>query len=235
MSKKLRNIQSRVLGSVAAKKAYFEAHYKRKAAEKAAALIQEANVQANGTLESEVQEGNCTDTSFEMSSKVDNVVAANEQPDTETVNCQVVECADRDQHICDAGQSDLDISNVEGAEGVPHPHVDTNLNVGSCTLVDNSNSNQCHHVEDSKNVAVSVEDSVLDHVNGAAGKEVSAFPVKGREVNSSPKLSIKAVAAKHSHSLGGTKATAALPPRSGINSGPKGKKSVVNQCSVWYR
>lgn len=205
-------------GSVAAKKAYFEAHYKRKAAERAAALMQEANAQANGSLESEVQEGNCAESSFETSSKEDSVVATNEQPDKETVNCQVVECADRDQHKCDAGQSDVDISNVEGTEGVPHSRID----VGSCTLVDTCYPNQFHLVEDSKNVAVPEEESLLDHVNGSAGQEVSASLVEEREENSSPTLSTKAVAAKHSPSRDGRKV---VPPRSGINS-PKGKKSV---------
>ncbi|TKY47727.1 hypothetical protein E2542_SST29788 [Spatholobus suberectus] len=211
-------------GSVAAKKAYFEAHYKKKAAERAAALIQEANAQANGTFESEAQEGNCADSSFETNSNMENVVAANEQLDKETVNYQVVECADRDQHKCDTGKSDLDISNVEGAEDVLYPRVDTNLNVEGCTLVDNSNSDQFHHVEDNESIAVPAEERTLDH--GAAGQEVLALPVKGREVNSSPKLSTKSMAAKHAHSLDEKKPAAAVPPRSGINSGSNGKKSV---------
>jgi len=150
-------------GTVAAKKAYFEAHYKRKAAERAAALIQEANAnaQANGTFELEAQQRNYADSSSETSSDVQNVVAANEQLDDETVNYQVSECADREQRKCDAGQSDLDISNV-GVVDVPHPHVSTNVNLGSFTSMDNSN--QSDHVEDDANTGP-VEEEMLDHVN----------------------------------------------------------------------
>ncbi|RDX71806.1 Protein WVD2-like 7, partial [Mucuna pruriens] len=180
-------------GSVAAKKAYFEAHYKRKGV-----LIQEANTCANGAFESEAREGNCADSSFVTSSNADNVVSANEHPDEEAVNYQVV------------GQSDLDVSNVL------HPRHDTNLNVESCTLVgDNKN-----------NILVPVQEKTL--VQGNAGKQVSALPVKG-EVNSSPKLSTKTVAVKCSGSRDEKKkAAGAVPSRRGMNSGLEYKKSVGN-------
>lgn len=61
-------------------------------------------------------------------------------------------------------------------------------------------------------------------LQGAVGQEVLTLSVKGREANSSPKLSTKTVVAKHSRSLDERKA--AVLPRSGINSGPKVKKSV---------
>ncbi|XP_027914611.1 protein WVD2-like 7 isoform X1 [Vigna unguiculata] len=205
-------------GSVAAKKAYFEAHYKRKAAERAAALIQEANanLQANGTFELEAQQRNHADSSSETSSSVQHVVAANEQPDEETVNCQVVECADGDQRKCDAGQSDLDISNVEGVVvDVAHPLVNANINLGSFTTMDNSN--QFDHVEDNTNTGP-VEEKMLEH--GAAGPEGK------REANSSPELSTKTVSSKCFPLDERKVAAASVSSRSGINSGPKGKKSV---------
>ncbi|ESW35710.1 hypothetical protein PHAVU_001G258100 [Phaseolus vulgaris] len=209
-------------GSVAAKKAYFEAHYKRKAAERAAALVQEANAnhQANGTSELEAQQRNYGDSSSETSSNVQNVVAANEQPDEETVNYQVGECADRDQRKCDAGQSDLDISNVEGVVDVSHPHVHTNINLGSFTSIDDSN--QFDHVEDNTNTGP-VEEKMLDH--SAAGPEVLALPFAEREANSSPILSTKTVSSNCSRH-DEKNAAATVPSRSGINRGPKGKKSV---------
>ncbi|KAK7387559.1 hypothetical protein VNO78_28447 [Psophocarpus tetragonolobus] len=213
-------------GSVAAKKAYFEAHYKRKAAERASAsasasaLIPEANAQAKGTFESQAQEGNCTDSSFYTSSNVDNVVIAIEQMDKETVNSQAALCSDRH-----AGQSDINTSDVEEVD-LAHPRIDTDLIVQTCTLVDNSNSIQFGHVEDSKNIVASVEMMKRDHGAATASQEV-ALPVKGRQVHS-PKLSTKTVAAKHSRSLGERKAVVAVPPRSGINNDLKGKKSVVD-------
>ena len=90
------------------------------------------------------------------------VVAANEQPDEETVNCQVVERANGDQRKCDARESDLDIFNVEGVVvDVAHPLVNTNINLGSFTSMDNSN--QFDHVEDNTNTGP-VEEKMLDHV-----------------------------------------------------------------------
>ncbi|XP_061369903.1 protein WVD2-like 7 [Gastrolobium bilobum] len=210
-------------GSVAAKKAYFEAHYKKKAAEKAAALIEEANAQANGTFDSETQEGNCIDSSLEMRSKTDNTVTANEQLDKDTVNFQVVDCANTNQSKCDIGQSDFDILNVDRAKDVPHPRIDTNLNVENCMLVDNSN--QFDHVEVLKNIAVPVEERMTDP--GTAGEEVLALPLKGKQVNSSEELSNKTRAAtKLTHSLDKKKAAASVPPRSGTNCGSKSKKLV---------
>ncbi|KAK7312013.1 hypothetical protein RJT34_10550 [Clitoria ternatea] len=195
-------------GSVAAMKAYFEAHYKKKAAERAAALIPEENAQADGTFCSEAQEGNCAD-----SSKA--VTAANEQMDNETVNYQVVDCAGTNEYQCDAGQNDLDISNVEGVKDVPHSPVDTNPNVESCILVDNSD--EFRHVEVHTKLVVPAEEETCEHV--------SAGYVKGREVNSSQKLSTKTRDGKHSHSLNERKVSAAVPSSGGINSGSNGKRS----------
>lgn len=204
-------------GSVAAKKAYFEAHYKRKAKEKAAALIQEANARANGTFDSEIQEGNCTNSTVETESIADSTVAANEQPDKDAVNYQVVDDDDdTNQYKCDAGPNDLDFSNVEGEDDVRHTCVDTNLNVENCVILDNSN----------KEIAIPVEERIPDP--GTAGQEVLGLPVKGREVNSSPNLSTKTRAARLPHSLDERKAAAAVPPRSGVKTGSRGKKSDRN-------
>lgn len=228
-------------GSVAAKKAYFEARYKRKAAERAAAWVQEANALANGTTESSIDtsciveneehdkeivdyhvvecvvdrdQQKCDAGQSDLCVSNTNDVVANEEQDKETVNYRVVECVvNRDQHECDAGQSDLGILNVEEAEDSRHPRIDIYLNVESCTLDDDSNSSQFHHVEDKKNIVVPVE--------------VLALPVKGREANYSPELSTETVSQENSPSLDERKDAAAVPtPQSGINNGSKGKKSV---------
>ncbi|KAE9607989.1 hypothetical protein Lalb_Chr08g0230781 [Lupinus albus] len=194
-------------GSVAAKKAYFEAHYKRKAQEKAAALTEEANAQANDTSDSETQEGNCNDTSVEKKSKADHIVIV-EQPNKDAVNYQVVD--DTNQYECDVGQSVLDISNVEGAaENTAQTCVGINLNVENHVL-DNSN----------KEIVIPVEEKISDP--GIAGYEVLPLPVKGREVNSSPKLSTKTTMVKPSQSLNKRKDAAALPS---LKSGTMCKKS----------
>ncbi|GAU16683.1 hypothetical protein TSUD_326330 [Trifolium subterraneum] len=297
-------------GSVAAKKAYFEAHYKRKAAEKSAALVEEANVQANRNVDSETWERNGTDISaqiksesvniemtneernkdivdnhvvdcgddtnqckfgdgqndFEMKSEADNIEIINEEVNKDTVDnqvvdsddqckCdvgendleikseadnieiiheemnnvtvdyQVVDCDDTNQCKCDDGENDLDISEVEGAEEVLHPCNDMNLDVESCTLVDNSN--QLDHVEVDKNIAIPIEEKVPDPE--ITGQEVLALPVKEREVNSSPKPSAETRVNKLPHSCDVRKASAALPPRIGINSSSK-RENVIGDA-----
>ncbi|WJX39588.1 hypothetical protein P8452_27111 [Trifolium repens] len=290
-------------GSVAAKKAYFEAHYKRKAAEKSAALVEEANVQANRNFDSETWERNSTYSSaqiksesdtiemvneeinndivdnhvvdcgddtnqckfgdgqndFEMKSEADNIEIINEEmnKDTvdyqvvdsddqckcddgendleikseadnieiineemnkDTVDYQVVDCDDTNQCKCDDTENDLDISEVEGTEKVLHPCNDMNLDVESCTLFDNSN--KLDHVEVDENIAIHIEEK------GITGQEVLALPVKGREVNSSPKSSAETKVNKLPHSLDAKKASAALPPRIRINSSSKRENAI---------
>ncbi|CAL0333114.1 unnamed protein product [Lupinus luteus] len=187
-------------GSVAAKRAYFEAHYKRKAQEKAAILTQEANAHANGTSDSETREENHNGRSVEKKSKTDNIM---EQPAKDAVNYQVVD--DTNQCKLDVEQSDLDISNMEVvAVDMAQTCVDTNLNVENLVLDDNPN----------KEIAVPVEERIPDP--GPASHEVLALPVKGTEVNSSTKLSTKIAMANPSHSLHKRKDIAALPrPKSG--------------------
>jgi len=111
-------------GSVAAKKAYFEAHYKRKAAEKAAALVEETNVQASGSLDSENWEGNCIGSSAKIKSEPDNIETTNEEIKKETIDYQVVDCYDTNQFKCDdVGQSDLEIKS-EAEEEINEDTVD---------------------------------------------------------------------------------------------------------------
>ncbi|XP_020988075.2 protein WVD2-like 7 isoform X2 [Arachis duranensis] len=202
-------------GSVAAKKAYFEAHYKRKAAEKQAVLAQEAN-EASGTFNSETLESNCNDSSDVAESSADAIVTSDEQPDKEADDCQVViDCTSRNN--LDAGQSDSGISNVHG-EGDGYTHVITNLNVESCVITDDSN--QHDQIEIHQNIALPGEAKKSDH--GVADPQVLPLPTEGTEVNSSPELSAKTCTPQQlSHTLNERKAAEALPPRSGIK-----KKSI---------
>ncbi|CAJ2667986.1 unnamed protein product [Trifolium pratense] len=291
-------------GSVAAKRAYFEAHYKRKASQKAAALVEEANVQANRNFDSEILERNGTDSSaqiksesdnieianeernkdnhvvdcgddtnqckfgdvqddFEMKSEADNIEIINEEMNKDTVDnqvidsddrckCdvgendleikseaentevineemnkdaadyQVVDCDDTNQCKCDDKENDLDISEVEGAEKVLHPCNAMNLDVESCTFVDNSN--KLDHVEVHENIAIPIEENVPDP--GITGQEVLALPVKGREENSSPKSLAETRVNKLPHSCDVRKASAALPPRIRINSSLKRENAI---------
>ncbi|OIV98458.1 hypothetical protein TanjilG_16785 [Lupinus angustifolius] len=197
-------------GSVAAKRAYFEAHYKRKAQEKTAILTQEANAHANGTSDSETWEGNNDGRSVEKKSKADNIM---EHSAKDAVSFQVV--VDTNQCKLDVGQTDLDISDVEGvAEDMAQTCVDTSLNVENQVLDDNPN----------KEIAVvPVEERIPDP--GPDSHEIFALPVKGTEVNSSTKLSTKTAMANPSHSLHKRKDIAALPR---LKSGTIVKKSDIS-------
>ncbi|XP_057433199.1 uncharacterized protein LOC130726011 [Lotus japonicus] len=190
-------------GSVAAKKAYFEAHYKRKAAEEEAALIQEENAQVNGAFDSKTKEGNCTDSSIVMKSKANSHETANEQLGEEDA---VVDCADTNQYN--------EFDPVEVHKDVSHPCADIN------------HYNEFDPVEVHKNLTILEEEKKPEP--GTAGEEILAFPVEGEAVNSSPKLSTNSKASKLSHPLDERKASAGVPPppRNGINCVSKSKMRV---------
>ncbi|KAI4336633.1 hypothetical protein L6164_015133 [Bauhinia variegata] len=205
-------------GSVAEKKAYFEAHYREKAAERSAALIQEANDSANRTSDSEAQDGTCNNSSTEIKSKADSNVAVVEQRDNDAVNC-IVDYADENKYKSNIEQNEVDISRVERSEDVPEPRVDMNPSVENSSLV--YNSNQFVNVEVNKKIAIHKEDRMPDP--GPTGEEIQALSVRRREVTSSLKLPSKTGAAKLSYSLAERKAAVQAEDR--INSALGSKKS----------
>ncbi|XP_028772256.1 protein WVD2-like 7 [Neltuma alba] len=192
-------------GSVAEKKAYFEAHYKKKAAQKAAALVQEADGLANETFDSETQDGNCNSSSVQMNS-IENsnmtVIEQNEKCD--------VSYAYTNEDKRDIQQSEVEISKVELPKDMPQPLADTPT-VKNFVIVDNSN--QCHNLE---KVAVARVEKLCDP--GNPGK------VKAREVKSSPKSSTKATLSKPLYSPAERKATGQA--RSRLSSVPNSKGTV---------
>ncbi|MED6138161.1 hypothetical protein PIB30_071667 [Stylosanthes scabra] len=232
-------------GSVAAKKAYFEARYMRKAAEREAALAEEANAQASGTFNSETLESNCSDSSYIAESNVDAIVTLDEQPEQEADDCPVdIDCAGRNN--LDVGQSDSCIvtSDEQPEQEADDCQVDiecasrNNLDVGQS----DSSISDVHEEEDGSYTRVdmnlNVESCVTtDHSNqhhqvevhqnialpgeqeksdqGVADPQVLPLPADGTEVNSSPKLTAKTCAPQQFSHT--FKAAEAFPPRSGIN------------------
>lgn len=146
-------------GSVAEMKAYFEAHYKKKAAQKASVLAQEANSSVNETLDYETQHGYCNDLSIEINSEEHSNVTVVEEPEKDAVDCQAVDYAHTNKDKCGIEQIEVEISKVGTAEDVPQPLVDTNLNVESSVLVDDSN--QREHVE---KTVIPIEERMPDPV-----------------------------------------------------------------------
>ncbi|KAF4378732.1 hypothetical protein F8388_006183 [Cannabis sativa] len=109
-------------GSVAEKKAYFEAHYKKKAAERAAALLEAANVETTyeAVTESVVnEEKNCNvssmDSEFEKrESLVDDPLEIDVQnTDYCTNETESNSCVDRDEKECSVGSCNpIEIPNL---------------------------------------------------------------------------------------------------------------------------
>ncbi|CAL5203732.1 unnamed protein product [Lathyrus oleraceus] len=127
-----------------------------------------------------------------IKSEADSIETTDIEINEDTVDYQVVVCDDTNQRKWDDGEKDLDVSEGEVAEKVLYPCNDMNLNVESCMLVDNSN--QLDHVEVHKNTVISIEEKAPDP--GITVQEVLALPVKGREINSSPKSLAKTRAEK---------------------------------------
>lgn len=160
-------------GSVAEKKAYFEARYKKKAAQKAAALVQEAAASVNETFDSETRDGNCSNSSTEINSIEKNNVLSNEQLEKDDVSYQVVDYVDTNRDKCDIEQSEVDNFKVETPEDEPQPLVDTNPKMENSVLIDNSN--QFDNVEE---IAVASEEEMVDVVCFCFGFGSSKFREK---------------------------------------------------------
>lgn len=192
-------------GSVAEKKAYFEAHYKKKAAQKAADSVQEADMLVNETFESETRDGNCHNSSIQMKSKENSNVTAIEQHEKYAIGY-----ADTNEDKRHIQQSEGDISKVELRKDMAQPLVDSHKWE---TFVVVDNSNQFDNVE---KVAVPREEKPCDPGNSGQ--------IEAREVKSSPKSSNKAKVSKPLHSLAERKATA--QPRNRISSVPHRKRAV---------
>ncbi|XP_058731197.1 protein WVD2-like 7 [Vicia villosa] len=121
-------------GSVAAKKAYFEAHYKRKAAEKAAALVEEANRSF---------ERKCVDAPAQIWSEADGVEMANEEISKDIVDYQVVDCDD-DTKRCkwDDGETDLEIKSEADSTEITNIEVDKETIVYHVVDCDDTNQSK---------------------------------------------------------------------------------------------
>lgn len=116
-------------GSVAAKKAYFEAHYKRKAAEKAAALVEEANRSF---------ERKRVDAPAQIRSEADSIDTANEE-----ISKDIVDTANDDTKRCkwDDRETDLEIKSEADSTEITNIEVDKETIVYQ--VVDYDDTNQC--------------------------------------------------------------------------------------------
>ncbi|XP_057491992.1 protein WVD2-like 7 isoform X2 [Actinidia eriantha] len=118
-------------GAVAQKKAFFEAHYKRIAAKKAAALLEQANA-ANSNPEAEFEDQSCDSTANNAQSTTTNsLVPLCEQIEVKIVDVNV------NSHSSGA-EMKLEIGNTKGADPVTEPKVvsEMELEIGKMKRAD---------------------------------------------------------------------------------------------------
>ncbi|PON42353.1 TPX2, C-terminal [Parasponia andersonii] len=171
-------------GSVAEKKAYFEAHYKKKAAERAAALLEAAKADATKVTQSMTEDRNCQDSSVDSDLAGENV---DEQPENDVPNTDTLYQAST--NVSNVSNSSIesdesDVSTSEGGAVVNHKSIDP----GKSNSVE---SNVSENNEDQNKIDVTVEENMLSEE--AAGQEIVDSRSNKRLVNSSSKISSKQV------------------------------------------
>jgi hypothetical protein len=148
-------------GSVAQKKAYFEAHYKKKAAERAAELIEESNAAAHNVFESETRDEHHDDSfmNSELVSLMDSDLVKAEGHQSidephEDVGPNTAVDYSASVNGCNPNIGELETTKVEADEGV--------YMVEDPTLLENSE--QIEKVEGHLQILVAQEEKNLDKV-----------------------------------------------------------------------
>lgn len=127
-------------GSVAQKKAYFEAHYKRKAAQKAAAELEEADTEGTmnqvKTEETEVCTSSCVE-SEPLRSPTCQVIESNEQHNV-VQNAESISPTDADVHDSMNEESMVETLITDNVEEV----LDKNNSMETAPNIENENQNE---------------------------------------------------------------------------------------------
>ncbi|KAM2334106.1 hypothetical protein ACFXTH_011699 [Malus domestica] len=181
-------------GSVALKKAYFEAHYKKKAAEKAAALLEVTNADAcNVTASSVTVYGNCESSSMDIepANGGSQMVVDKEQENVAPYSEVEVYSADVNSHNQNVEGNQLDITKVDGSEAV----IEESVNLENPIHVEISN--KFKNGKDQNEIVATLEEKMPNTIlQEASGEENPASMSKKRLMNSSPRLSTKGRAPK---------------------------------------
>ncbi|XP_059657769.1 protein WVD2-like 7 [Cornus florida] len=195
-------------GSVAQKKAYFEAHYKKIAAKKAAALLEQENAMTNNSPEqnitNEIHNSSSMDSELSKSDSHIPIVEmqGNGDPDAEIVDANSV-CS------LNIDASELKSDKVEGAE-VQHVITENSIYVGL--------SNRLENVENHSRIIVPQEENLP---KDAANHGNSASTSKKKQAISSSKLSAYSGASKLQSPA---KPTTSLQARKGENANSNSSK-----------
>ncbi|XWS34652.1 hypothetical protein CRYUN_Cryun21dG0056100 [Craigia yunnanensis] len=121
-------------GSVAQKKAYFEAHYKRRAAMRAAALLEQANIVTNDASQMGTINAALADSSLKTdSANADTSLAMNQQ-DKGVSDAEVANTADVDAYNLNVERDNMYGTDAERGQAV----MEQNVNIENNTRVENS-------------------------------------------------------------------------------------------------
>lgn len=211
-------------GSVAQKRAYFEAHYKKRAAMKAAALLEQANAAGNGDPQvepaandvpevknAEETQNDCP--SYSASAETTSDVLINIQQEQDVLD--LANSADANAFHPNSDKDNLQNATVERAEETIEEKVEGE------NLIQVENSKQLDTAEDCNKIAAAPEEKIPKHE--AAEKENVALPNNKRQMNSLSKSSSHSRASKLPKSS--TKQTSSTQLKGGT---PNSKKSVVD-------
>ncbi|KAL0004430.1 hypothetical protein SO802_011991 [Lithocarpus litseifolius] len=192
-------------GSVAQKKAYFEAHYKQKAAERAAALAEEANAAAHNVSESETNDKHHNDSFMDSELVEADSCKAVDEPHVEDAPNTAM-CYSAEMNVRNPNVEELETTKVEAAEAV----MVEGVVVEDSALIENID--QIEKAEDHHKIVTTQEEKKLNKV--APSREIPASPSKKRQANCSSKLLTRASKLPVSPS----KRMISMPFRNGINS-----------------
>ena len=121
-------------GSVAQKKAYFEAHYKRRAAMRAAALLEQANTVTNDASQMGTVNATLADSSLKTDSANSDTSLAMNQEDKGVSDAEVANTIDVDADNLNVERDNMDVTDAERGQAV----MEQNVNIENNTQVENS-------------------------------------------------------------------------------------------------
>ncbi|KAJ6355952.1 hypothetical protein OIU78_004136 [Salix suchowensis] len=209
-------------GSVAQKKAYFEAYYKKRAAMKAAALLEQANTASNDV--SEVQAADDAPGSSNINlefSKATNYVIINEQ-DEGIVDAGLVHSSDANALYADGQMDNSQNAKVEGDEVIGEKNVEVENSIHVANSKQIENADDCDIIVAMPEEKMSIK--VSNHPNQEAAEiEKVALPNNKRQMSSLSNSSSQSIASKFPKSSARLSTSTRL--RAETNATPNSKKS----------
>ncbi|XWS63783.1 hypothetical protein CRYUN_Cryun06bG0131300 [Craigia yunnanensis] len=159
-------------GSVAQKKAYFEAHYKRRAAMRAAALLEQANTITNDASQIGTINAASADSSLNTNSANANNSLAMNQQEKDVSDAEVANTADIDADNLNVERENMDVTDVERGQSVMEQGVNIENTQGE-------NSNALENI-DNHGMIMATPDKMIPHKECTDQKNLTSSSKKRR-------------------------------------------------------